>query len=269
MLSIASNISTRELRVQRIFQRLKAGYWNLGGEPSRMLKELATQCVDAGADAIEINTQQHYDHPEAIEAAIKLVQQVTDRKLCLSTNNVETLKAGLKACKGFPIINYLSVDIARLRETLPLAANCGAEVVLLVSDPVAPSDAREMLQKAAILIGAANEMGIPSDRILVDPGLIHITSDVGQRHFAEVLEFLRALPDTFEPPVRSTCWIANTSAGAPRRLRPVIETTALSMLAGLQLSSVFLNVLGRENRRTLHLLKAFNNETIYAESDIG
>ncbi len=111
-------------------------------------------------------------------------------------------------------------------------------MVLLVSDPAAPTDAREMLRKTAILVGAANETGIPNDDIFVDPGLIHITSELGQRHLVEIMEFLRRLPEVTEPPVKSTCWLANSSAGAPRRLRPVIETALLPMLAGAGLSSV-------------------------------
>ena len=62
--------------------------------------------------------------------------------------------------------------------------------------------------------------------------------------------------------------MGNASVGAPERLRPVIETALLPMLAGLGLSSVFMDVLQRENMRTLRLVKIFNNETIYAEGDI-
>jgi hypothetical protein len=124
------------------------------------------------------------------------------------------------------------------------------------------------MRKAGILVGAANEVGIPNEHSLIDPVLIHITNPIGLRHLVEVKEFLLALPGAFEPPVRSTCWIANSSAGVPRRLRPVIETTLLPVLAGLGLSSVFLDVLRRENMRTLNLLKIFDNESIYAQNDI-
>ncbi|MDO8568886.1 MAG: hypothetical protein Q7R57_09270 [Dehalococcoidales bacterium] len=55
-----------------------------------------------------------------------------------------------------------------------------AEVVLLTSDPAAPTDAREMLEKAAVLVGAANEVGIPNENLFLDPGLIHITHDVAR-----------------------------------------------------------------------------------------
>ncbi|MFW6102161.1 MAG: hypothetical protein ACOC6O_00710 [Chloroflexota bacterium] len=70
-----------------------------------------------------------------------------------------------------------------------------------------------------------------------------------------------------EPPVKNTCWLANCSAGTPRRLRPVIESALLAMLAGLGLSSVFLVVLRLENMRTVRLIKMFANEVVYSESE--
>ena len=166
----------------------------------------------------------------------------------------------MRACQRPPLANYISIDEARLREMLPLIANHGAGVVLLVSDPAASTDAREMVQKTATMVGAANEMGIPNGNIFVDPGLIHITNDVGQRHLIKVIEFLRALSDATKRSVKSTCWLGNISAGVPRRMHPVIETALLPMFAGLGLSSVFLDVLRWENMRAVRLMKIFNNE---------
>lgn len=268
MFIIASNITSRDARINQTFEQLRATGWNLASEPAQMLERLARQCAAGGADAIEINLQQHGDRPEALASAVKIVQEVTDRQLCLSTNNPEALRAGLKVCKNSPMVNYISVDEIRLREMLPLVANHGAYVVLLVSNPTAPTDSWEMLHKAAVLIGAANESGIPNDHILLDPGLIHISGGVGQRHLIEIKRFLQALPDAFDPPVKSTCWIANISAGAPEHVRPVMERTLLAMLAGLGLDSAFLNVLDAENQRLFKLMKIFANETIYSDSEV-
>ena len=268
MLVIANNITTRNARIDQAFRQLKAMAWNPAQPMAKMLKELAEQCVAAGADVLEINLQQHHDRPEAMEFAVKTVQQVTERQLCLSTNNTEALEAGLRACKRSPLVNHISIDEARLQGMLPLIAKHGADVVLLITDPAKPASVEEMLKKTAILVGAANEMGIPNDSLLVDPGLFHITSDMGQRHLVEVTEFLRALPETFDPPVRSTCWVGNISAGAPKHLRPVIDTALLAMLSGLGLSSVFLDVLKRENMRMVRLINILHNETIYSDGDV-
>jgi cobalamin-dependent methionine synthase I len=267
MYLIASNLSTRNAGVERIFRQAGAAGWKLGSAPARSLARLAEECAGAKPDALEINFQQHDDLPEAMTFAVNAVQQVTDKRLCLSTNNVETLEAGLRACRRPPIVNYLSVDEAKLGKMLPVIANHGAGVILLVSDPAHPADAREMLQKTALLVGAANEAGIANDDIFVDPGLIHVTHDLGQRHLVEIIEFLRALPDATEPAIKSTCWLANSSAGAARRLRPAIELTLLPLLVGAGLSSVFMDTGLRLNMRTARLIKIFNNDIVYSDAE--
>jgi hypothetical protein len=118
---------------------------------------------------------------------------------------------------------------------------------------------------AVVLVGAANATGITNDRIFLDPGLVHINKDPGQRHLAEVIDFLQTVPETFDPQVRTTCWIDNSSAGVTARLRQVIEIPLLAMFFGLGLSSVFLDILRPENKRAVHLLKIFRNEEVYAD----
>lgn len=267
MLVIANNITTRNAKVEPAFRWLKAGVKEEQSAVS-LLQELATRCVAAGADVLDINIQQHHNGPEAMEFAVRAVQQVTDRQLCLSTSDAVALDAGLRACKGPALANYVSLDETSIRAILPLIARHGAEAILLLTDPGMPSDAEEMLRRAAVLVGAANEAGIPNERILVDPGLLHITSDMGQGHFVELVECLRALAESFDPPLRTTCWIGNASAGAPVRLRPLIDTAVLAMLCGLGLSAAFADVLKRENMRMVRLVRILRNEAIYADGDL-
>lgn len=259
---IASNITTRDPKIERILRKIDLK------ETRNEIQELARRCVAAGADVLDLNVQQHHDRPDVMAFLVGAVQEVTDQRLCLSTGNAVTLEAGLKACRRPPWVNYVSVDEARLRDMLPLVAQYGAGVVLLAGDAANPGDAEQLAKKAAILVGAAGEVGIPNDSILVDPGLIHITGDIGQRYLGEVMEFLKALPELFTPAVSSTCWVGNVSVGTPGRLRPVIETATLAMFAGAGLSSVFLDVLKRENMRMVRLTRILRNEVIYSDGEL-
>lgn len=265
---IASNLTTRDINIDYLFRQARADSWNAESDAAYSLKNLSKQCAATGAEIIELNIQQHHDVPDAMKFTVNAVQQVTDCQLCLSSNNRKALEAGLKICKKPALVNYVSIDEARLKEILPLAAAYGGSVVLMVSDASAPTDAREMLQKAAIMTGAANSAGITSDRIYVDPGLIHVSNDQGQRHLAEVCEFLRNLPEAIDPPVKSTCWLSNSSTGVPQRLRHVVETAVLPLLVGMGLSSVFMDVLSRENMRTARLLQIFENRRVYSDSEL-
>jgi cobalamin-dependent methionine synthase I len=268
MFVIANNITTRNNSVNRLFRQAKGSGWSNNREAIVGLQKIVKQCITTGADALEIDIQQHYDLPEAMDFAVKAVQEVTDCQLCLSTNNPQAVEVGLKSCRKPPIINYVSIDETALKETLPIISRHNAEAVLLVSEPTSATDVRDMLSKAAILIGAANESGIPNEHLLIDPGLIHISHEFGQHHLLEVMEFLRALPEATEPPVRSTCWLSNISAGTPQRLRPTVEAVLLPLLAGLGLSSVFMDVLCKELIRTTRLLEVFGNQTVYSDAYI-
>ena len=266
MFVIANNITTRKSSVKQLFRQVKAKKYITNAILG--LEELTEQCVKAGADALEINIQQYYDTPEAMEFAVNTVQRVTDRQLCLSSYNLEAIEAGLQACKKPPIINYISMDETALRKMFPLVGRYSAEAILLVSEPTSPTDVRDMLDKAAVLIGTANECDIPNERLLIDPGLIHINHELGQRHLINVIQFLRALPEVTEPPVRSTCWLSNISSGIPRRLHSVVEAALLPMLAGFNLNSVFMDVLRTELSRTIRLIETFNNRTVYSDAYI-
>jgi cobalamin-dependent methionine synthase I len=262
---IANNISTRNPKISRVFRKQTSSCENSVPEAYKELQDLVLDCDRAGADTLEIDLQQRFDRPDNLEFAVKAVQQVSDKRLCLSSNNPAAIEAGIKMCKRSPVLNYVAIDIKRLQEIFPLAVKYKTDIVFLLSDPANPSDARQMLEKAAVLVGSAEGEGITRDRIIVDPGIFHVTTEQGQRHLAEVMEVLQAWPEAFDPPVRTTCWLANSSAGAPARLRPVIETTLLARLSGAGLSSVFLDVLKKDYRRVLHLLKIFDNEEVYAD----
>ena len=274
MLVIASNITTRNRKVAEALKpRLAESVSQKASdkikkERAEFLQKLAKRCVAVGADVLDINLQQRYDEPHIMKFAVETIQDVTDRQLCLSSNRAETLKAGLQACRRPPIVNYISLDKERLEEALPIAALHGAEVILLIADPIASAGIEDILKSAAVLVGAANESGISNDHIILDPGVLHVTSDIGQSHSKTLLELLPALSEAFDPPIRTTCWINNVSAGAPRRLRPAINNTFLAMMSAVGLSSAFLDVLNKELMRRIRLIKILKDEAIYSDRDV-
>ncbi|MBI4302002.1 MAG: dihydropteroate synthase [Chloroflexi bacterium] len=253
---IASNLSFRDPKVAKALRHRQ-------GEP---LREIAQKCVAAGAQILDINlgTSNRYG-PEVMNFVVGSVQEMADVQLCLSSDNADTLEAGIQACRRPPIINYVAIQTEELEKILPLAAKYETELVLLTADNALPIDSQECLRLAAVLVGAANELGIPNHRLIIDPGVLHITADPGPSHALAIMELLHAIPQTFDPPVRTTCWISNVSAGAPRRLRPAINGVFLAMLAGLGLSSAFIDVLDKEVMRTVRLIKIMRNELIYSD----
>ena len=274
MLAIANNITTRNKKVAEALKLRPAESISqkaadkIQKQRIDFMHELASDCVEAGADILDINLQQRLDEPEIMKLAVETVQEAVKCQLCLSSNRADTLEAGLRACKRPPIVNYISLDKEKLEGILPLIARYNAEVILSVTGPTALNSTEDILKSAAVLVSAANESGISNKRIIIDPGVLHVTSDVGQRHTRTLLELLPALSEIFDPPIRTTAWINNVSAGAPRRLRPVINNTFLAMLAGVGMSSAFVDALHRETMRTVRLIRILRDDAIYSDRDV-
>ncbi len=273
MLAIANNITTRNRRVSEALKLRPAESIShrvadrITKERTDFLQGLAGDCVKAGADILDINLQQQHDEPEIMKFAVETIQGAVDCQLCLSSNRADTLEAGLRACKRPPIVNYVSLSEEKLKEILPLVVRYKAEVILNISDPTALSSTEDVLKSSAVLVGAVNESGFSNKHIFLDPGVLHVTSDVGQRHIKTLLELIPAFSEIFDPPIRTTSWINNVSAGAPRRLRPVINNTFLAMLAGVGLSSAFVDVLNRETMRAMRLIRILRDDAIYTDRD--
>jgi cobalamin-dependent methionine synthase I len=274
MLAIANNITTRNRSVSEALKLRPAESISqkaadrIKKERIDFLQELASDCIEAGADILDINLQQRYDEPEIMKFAVETVQGAADCQICLSSNRVDTLEAGLQACKRPPIVNYVSLENERLKDILPLIARYKAEAILVVSGPTALNSTEDILKSAAVLVGAANESGISNKRIIIDPGVLHVTSDAGQRHAKTLLELLPAFAEIFDPPIRTTVWINNASAGAPRRLRPAINNTFLALLSGVGLSSAFVDALDRGTMRTVRLIRILREDAIYSDRDV-
>jgi 5-methyltetrahydrofolate corrinoid/iron sulfur protein methyltransferase len=90
---------------------------------------------------------------------------------------------------------------------------------------------------------------------------------MGQRHAVAVQEVVVALPEMFDPPVRSLCGLTNISSGAPNHLRPAINNAYMAMLAALGASAVIADVLDPECMRTVRLVRALSDQSLYSVSD--
>ncbi len=274
MIAIANNLTTRNRRIAAALKPRPAEYISeragtaIDTRRKSAVQDVAKQCFAAGATILDLNLQQRYDRPEVMEHLVDLVQEAVDCRLCLSANETATMRAGLHRCKKPPIVNYISTSEERLGDMLPMAAKHGAEVILFLADPLPGSDVDDMLKTAAVLVGAANEAGISNDRIMIDPGVFHLTTDVGQRHAAALLELLPAMAEEFDPPVKTVCWVNNISSTIAKRLRTPMNTAFLSMLAGAGLSCAFVNALDRNAMRTIRLIRVLRDGLIYTDKDM-
>jgi cobalamin-dependent methionine synthase I len=178
---------------------------------------------------------------------VNTVQEVSDLPLSLDTTNLEAMEAGLKACKGVTLINSISLQPTRLEQGLPLAQKYDADLIgLLWGVEGMPRDANERCMLAVDFIYKANEVGIPNEKIWIDPIASPVSVEINQ--VKACVEFMSMLSE-IAPGCKSTVGLSNISNGAPVHLRPYLNRTYLIMLMRYGLYSAIVDAFDAEVKK--------------------
>jgi cobalamin-dependent methionine synthase I len=262
MLAIAENINVMNKQIGAAME----------ARDKAPIQDLARRCVAGGADVLDINLgPARKGGGQLMTWVVDTVAEISRLQFSLDTTNPEAMEAGILRCAELglpkPIVNSFSAQATKLENILPLAAKYECEVIALTMGQAVPLDSNERLSLAYELVTAAGEVGIPSDRVYIDPILLPLGLDTGQQHAEAVQEVLRTLPEMFDPPVKTTCGLSNVSNGAPNALRPAINNVFAAMLASLGMSSAIVDVLDKETMRTIRLLTALTGQRLFSVSD--
>ena len=193
------------------------------------IRECIAEQIKNKMDYLDLNVGPVKKDPVGtMEWLIQTVQEITDTPLCLDTTNVAAMEAGLKICKKKPILNSASGSTESRQTMMPLAAKYSCSLVLsVINDTGMPSDAEERAASIMDSVAYANEIGIASEDIWVDPVMMPVSVD--QRQVAAYMEFVQMLPDIV-PGAKSLCGLSNLSFGVPTELRGLLNRTFLVML---------------------------------------
>jgi cobalamin-dependent methionine synthase I len=191
--------------------------------------EMAKHEEKVGIDYLDLNIGPSRKEGEAImDWLVRTVQGTVSKPLSLDTTNAGAMEAGLKIHKGKPIINSVSLQPERLEKVLPMAKNYNAYVIgLLWGKEGMPRDANERAALAVDFIYQANNLGIPTEDILIDPIVSPVSVEINQ--VLSCLEFMSMLKD-IAPEAKSIVGLSNISNGTPTDLRPELNRAYLIML---------------------------------------
>jgi len=184
---------------------------------------------EAGVDYLDLNIgPARKAGDELMSWLVETVQQVSGKPLSLDTTNPVATEAGLKACKKKALINSVSLQPERLEKILPLAKQYDADMIgLLWGVEGMPRDANERCMLAVDLIYKANEAGIASESIWIDPIATPVSVEINQ--VKACLEFMSMLAE-IAPECKSIVGLSNVSNGTPTHLRPYLNRTYMIML---------------------------------------
>jgi 5-methyltetrahydrofolate corrinoid/iron sulfur protein methyltransferase len=201
------------------------------------IQEEATFQKEKGMDYIDINLgPAKKTGQDLMPWVVEVVQETVDLPLLLDTSNIDAIEAGLKVCDRPAIINSIMCRPERYEKMLPLAAEYNADFIALLWGPEGlPRDENERAALCVELLYAANEAGIPNEKIWVD-GIV-TPVNVQQEHAPGLLRFYDMLQD-IAPGAKSTCGLSNVSNGVPDHLRDILNQTYAIMLKRSGMASI-------------------------------
>ena len=207
------------------------------------IQEMAKAESKTGVDYIDLNIgPARKAGDEMMEWVVKTVQEVTDLPLSLDTTNSVAMEAGLRVHKGKVLIN--SISPARLEKQLPMVTKYSAEMIgLLWGADGMPRDSAERGVLAVDLIYQANQAGIPTDIIWIDPIASPVSVEINQ--VKACVEFMSMLQE-IAPGCKSTVGLSNVSNGAPAELRTWLNRTSMIMLMRHSLYSAIVDAFDSE-----------------------
>jgi 5-methyltetrahydrofolate corrinoid/iron sulfur protein methyltransferase len=257
MIVVADNLRITLPAIRQAVERLEAG----------PVRQVASACRDAGAQAIDINSGPLSRQAQAqMTFLIETVQAASDLPLVLDTTNPVAMAAGLALCRRRATINGISLEPRKLACFLPLAKRFECDLVgyLLQPGGQVPADAAGRMEAAVALFGECRRAGIDPRRLIIDPIVAPLAWQDGNRQNMAVLEVIQALPDLLGFPVRTMAGLSNLTTGAPDRdTRHRYQMTFLPMLAAAGLDMLLMNVLDPGLMRVAHASRNITSGQIF------
>jgi 5-methyltetrahydrofolate--homocysteine methyltransferase len=206
--------------------------------------------IEAGAGMVDVNCGTRVaQEPEDLEWLVTTVQEAVTTPLCIDSPNPRALERALSAHKGKALINSITLEKERIKNTLPLVKKNNARVVALTMDDRGmPDDSKARVEIAGKLLETLEGEGIKREDVYFDPLVRPIGTDPGQSLM--VLETIKIIMEKF-PGVHTFCGLSNISFGLP--LRPLLNQNFLTMAMVMGLDSVMIDPL---NQRMMSSLKA-------------
>ena len=198
---------------------------------SRVEIDVAEQ-VAGGAMVLDVNMGVPLtDEAELLRNAVRLVQSLTDRPLCIDSSVVEALEAGLAAYEGKALVNSVTAEDERLDVILPLVKRYGAAVIGLPNDEdEIPEDPARRVELARKIIHVATERhGIPIEDVVIDPLAMPVGADTSL--VVKTLDTISMIKEEFG--VNMTLGASNVSFGMPQRHAISAAFLPMAMTRGL------------------------------------
>ena len=229
-----------------------------------VIQRLAKEQVDAGCQALDLNCGPASRNPASdMVWFVSIVQEVTDKVLCLDSTKANAIEEGLKVAKNKAIINSTSADKEKLDILVPLALKYKTGLIGLTLDKNGvPQDKDRRLELAATIVADCQEKGFPLEELYIDPVVLPV--NVAQAQLEETLKALAEFKIISQPPPKTVVGLSNVSQGTQQR--SLINRTFLIMAQAFGLDAAILDPLDKELMDSLAAAELILNKQIYCDS---
>ena len=248
-------------RIHCISPAMREAFETRNPEP---ILQRAKEQLDAGADYLDLNIgPAEKDGEELMQWGVKLLQENFDNvPLALDTANMKAIEAGIQVYnreKGKPLVN--SADAGDRIGYLDLAAANDAACICLCSKEGVPSDNDERIAYCSELLERGMEHGMEPTDMLFDPLALVIKGMQDKQE--EMLEAVKMITDMG---LLTTCGLSNVSNGAPKHIRPLLDSAMMAMAMCCGLSSEIINPCDKRLMETVVACDIIKNNILYADS---
>ena len=232
-------------------------------DPAPILERAAAQ-IKAGATYLDVNIgPAEKDGPERMMWAVKLLQEnFNNVPLALDTANMTAIEAGIKVynrTNGKPIVN--SADAGSRIGYIDLAAANDAICIALCSADGIAKDNAEREMHCDNMLERGLSLGMTSDDLWFDP-LFLVVKGMQDKQM-EVLEAIKMFSDKG---LKSTGGLSNNSNGAPKHVRPIMDSALVAMCMMQGLTSAIVNPNDLRLMETIKSCDIFKNHVLYSDS---
>ncbi len=231
--------------------------------PEPILKRAAEQ-IAAGATYLDVNIgPAESNGPELMTWAVRTLQEnFNNVPLALDTANKKAIEAGIKVynrTNGKPIVN--SADAGSRIDNINLAAANDAIVIALCSADGIAKDNDERMHHCHNMLERGLSLGMAAEDLWFDP-LFLVVKGMQDKQ----MDVLNAIKLFSEEGLKSTGGLSNNSNGAPKAVRPIMDSALVAMAMMQGLTSAIVNPCDRRLMETVKSCDIFKNNELYSDS---
>ena len=226
--------------------------------------ERAAQQIKAGATYLDVNIgPAESNGPELMTWAVKLLQEnFNNVPLALDTANKRAIEAGIKVynrTNGKPIVN--SADAGSRISYIDLAAANDAICIALCSADGIAKDNDERMMHCHHMLERGMSLGMEATDLWFDP-LFLVVKGMQDKQ----MDVLNAIKLFADEGLKSTGGLSNNSNGAPKNVRPIMDSALVAMAMMQGLTSAIVNPNDLRLMETIKSCDIFKNNELYSDS---